>query len=118
MRPRREEQQVYCHNKLAPKLKAVFDKIVADGQGEHLHFFAGCYNDRDKVGGEGKSAHAWGIAVDINPEGNGRVKGDTPPDKIPVSESQKIIAPYFEAEGFVWGKAFGDSMHFQYCTGF
>ncbi len=62
--------------------------------------------------------HAWGIACDVNPEGNGRVPSDTPADKVPVSESQKIIAPYFEAQGFVWGKVFGDAMHFQYCTGY
>ncbi len=113
-----KKMQVYCHNKIAPLFKAVFDAIVADGKAEHLHYFDGCYNDRPKAGGQGKSVHAWGIACDINPEGNGRVASDTPADKIPVSESQKIIAPYFEAQGFVWGRAFGDSMHFQYCTGY
>lgn len=116
--PKGKVQKVYCHNKIAPLLKTVFDNIVKDGKAEHLHYFAGCYNERPKVGGEGKSVHAWGIAVDLNPEGNARVASDTPADKIPVSESQKILAPYFEAQGFVWGKAFGDSMHFQYCTGY
>ena len=116
--PKGATQKVYCHNKIAPLLTAVFENIVKDGHADHLHAFGGCYNDREKVGSEGQSIHAWGIAVDINPEGNGKVPSKTPADKVPVSESQKIIAPYFEAQGFVWGKAFGDSMHFQYATGY
>jgi Domain of unknown function (DUF4157)/D-alanyl-D-alanine carboxypeptidase len=111
-------KSVYCHNKIAPLLQAAFEQIFQDGKAEHIHHFDGCYNDRQVDGAEKRSAHAWGIAFDINPRGNGRVASDTPEDKIPVSDSQKILAPYFEAQGFVWGKAFGDAMHFQYCTGY
>jgi len=112
------KKKVYCHNKIAPLLISVFENIYNAGDSKHIHFFDGCYNDRNKRGSDKRSVHAWGIAVDINPEGNDLVPSDTPADEVPVSDSQTVLAPYFKAAGFVWGRAFGDSMHFQYCTGY
>ena len=52
--------------------------------------------------------------MDVNASANPmRKKSD-----MVISKDQKVIAPYFEKHGFYWGAAFGDPMHFQYCTGY
>lgn len=108
-----KQVNVRCHKKVAPILKAVFDDIYKDGKSEHIHSYDGCYVYRTKrKNSKQLSVHSWGIAIDINASGNPMGK------KLVVSDSQKILAPYFERHGFYWGANFNDAMHFQYCTGY
>ena len=107
-------RKITCHEKLAGKLTAVFQDIFNAGKGDHIHSYDGCYVFRKKRNGKGYSTHSWGIAVDINASTNPMQSKS----KMKVTHSQKEIAPFFEAHGFYWGAAFGDPLHFQYCTGY
>ncbi len=56
------------------------------------------------------SNHAFGLAVDLNIDGQLDVLGDAQ-----TQLGLSILADYFRAEGWYWGAGFGreDSMHFQ-----
>lgn len=77
-----------------------------------IRTYGGCFNFRAKRSGSKLSTHAWGIAIDLNPETNamGR-EGDMAPGIVKV----------FESFGFTWGGrwtgAGKDRMHFQFCSG-
>jgi D-alanyl-D-alanine carboxypeptidase/Domain of unknown function (DUF4157)/Putative peptidoglycan binding domain len=108
-------KNVPAHKKVGPLFQAVFEDIWNAGLASHINSYDGCYVYRTKRGGSSNfSTHAWGIAMDVNASANPmRKKSD-----MIISKDQKVIAPYFEKHGFYWGAAFGDPMHFQYCTGY
>lgn len=113
--PDGEMKTVNCHAKIADVLAGVFNDIHAAGMSKHINSFDGCYNYRPKRGGSTLSTHAWGIAVDVNASANPmttKKKGKV------ASGDQKLLAPFFQNRGFVWGIAFNDAMHFQYCSGY
>ena len=75
--------------------------------------FGGCFNFRAKRSGSKLSTHAWGIAIDLNPETNAMGgRGDM---------DLGIVAA-FKSAGFVWGGDWAgknkDPMHFQFCSGY
>jgi len=64
-----------CHELIAPTFQRVFDDAARHyGETEYrrlrLDLFGGCFNNRAMRGGTAKSTHAWGIAVDLDPERN------------------------------------------------
>lgn len=64
-----------CHVRVEDELSSLFRQAVAHyGEDEYrrlrLDRFGGCFNDRNMRGGSRKSTHAWGIAVDLDPENN------------------------------------------------
>jgi hypothetical protein len=79
----------------------------------------GGYARRNIAGTERRSAHAYGIAIDINPRraaywrrnmrGGGK---SVPASSVP----DQAIVDAFEAEGFIWGGRWYhvDTMHFEY----
>lgn len=113
--PNGEIINVRCHKLLAPIFKKVFDEIYKEGLSHCIKSFDGCYVYRRKKRGGSWSTHAWGIAIDINASGNPMVRNKR---NMKITDGQKAIAPIFEKYGFYWGAAFGDPMHFQYCTGY
>jgi hypothetical protein len=64
-----------CHEKLAKPLTVIFT-AAATHYGEkqfrklRLDRFGGCFNYRPMRGGTALSTHAWGAAVDLDPERN------------------------------------------------
>mgnify|MGYP006286993607 FL=1 len=72
---RKIKTQVRCHERVADSLHRVLTN-VKDHYGVErikelrLHLFGGCFNPRRKRGGSGWSTHAWGIALDYDPEHN------------------------------------------------
>jgi D-alanyl-D-alanine carboxypeptidase len=105
--------QMTCHKKLGEVFKNVFATIAAQGLQTGLRTFGGCFAFRQQRTGRKLSAHAWGIAVDLNPETN--VQGS------PGDMALGTITVFRDA-GFEWGGDWSgktrDPMHFQFCTGY
>ncbi len=64
-----------CHSKVADSLTRVLTKVLAHYGHEQLRElrldrYGGCYNKRRMRGGSRWSTHAWGIALDYDPERN------------------------------------------------
>ncbi len=84
------------------------DLVVNRGLEAQLFSFDGAWNIRPVRSGNQISAHAWGLAIDINASSN--------PLGGPVTMSQDLAGCFQEA-GFDWGAHFHriDGMHFSYC---
>ena len=68
-------KQFSCHEKVAAPMTTIFREAAAHyGEAEMrrlgLDLFGGCYNYRPMRGGTALSMHAYGIAVDLDPENN------------------------------------------------
>jgi D-alanyl-D-alanine carboxypeptidase len=105
--------KIECHHLLSEIFVQVFQEISASGLQDKVKTYGGCYAGRAKRTSTHWSAHAWGIAVDLNVETNQQgTKGDMDPGIIAI----------FRSHGFKWGGDFSgtsiDPMHFQYCTGY
>ena len=111
------------HKKVAGPMLAALTELV-DTYGEewiqthNLHLFGGVFNNRSVRGGKTTSTHAWGAAIDLNPDEN-RNQQPWTPDKIgqvgfgnmPI-EAVRIFEKHgFKHGGRAWGR---DAMHFQY----
>ena len=64
-----------CHENFALSAQRVFENIFKAYSKEEIekhgfNVFGGCFNNRNKRGGVTKSMHAYGLAVDIDPERN------------------------------------------------
>lgn len=64
-----------CHTLVAEPLERIFAATLKEYglpqvQKLGLDIFGGCYNFRQMRGGKAWSMHAWGIAVDLDPEHN------------------------------------------------
>ncbi len=64
-----------CHKLVAENIRRIFDNTllhygIAEVHRLGLDVFGGCYNNRAIIGGKATSMHAWGIAVDMDPDHN------------------------------------------------
>ncbi|PKL41623.1 MAG: hypothetical protein CVV41_17885 [Candidatus Riflebacteria bacterium HGW-Riflebacteria-1] len=107
--PNGSARSITCHRLIAPRLKAVFDEIKAQGLSNLINTNDGCFNNRNKRGGTSPSTHAWGIAIDINASQN-------PMGSSRMTSGQRQLAAIFQRYGFY--QLPNDPMHFQYCTGY
>ncbi|NIZ11103.1 M15 family metallopeptidase [Pseudooceanicola sp. HF7] len=108
-----------CHEKLARPLSDIFRHALAHyGQADierlDLNLFGGCFNYRKMRGGASLSVHAYGAAVDLNPERNQLRWGAdraqfAGPDYVPFWNI--VMAHGGTPAGYAWGK---DWMHFQF----
>jgi hypothetical protein len=94
------------HKRGQAQLLAAFADIEAAGQLHHVKSCAGAFFPRLRKPTSGKlsklpSNHSFGIAIDLNSD-DGSLGG-----------SVKPVAPFFERQGFLWGIAFSDPMHFE-----
>jgi len=111
--PAKQVRNLYCHRRLAPVFPALFAEIERRRLRGKVRSFGGCFNFRAKRSGNKLSTHAWGVAIDLNPETNGMGRdGDMAPGIVRV----------FESFGFTWGGRWSgrskDPMHFQFCSGY
>ena len=104
---------ITCHRLLATAFANVFDRIQTGGLQNKVTSFGGCFSFRPQRTGAKLSTHAWGIAIDLNPESNAQGSaGDMDP----------AVTAIFREAGFKWGGDWvgktRDPMHFQFCTGY
>ncbi|MDH3068037.1 M15 family metallopeptidase [Akkermansia sp. N21169] len=114
-------EKITCHEQVADAITSIFqqtkdaygiDRISALG----LDLYGGCYSNRAIVGGKSLSMHAFGIAIDLDPDHNG-LNTHAPKARFSSPEYDtfwKIV----ESEG---GISLGrerdyDWMHFQFST--
>ena len=111
--PDKNVKRLYCHKKLRPVFKAVFDEIVEAKLKREIVSFGGCFNFRVMRRGHKLSTHSWGIAIDLNVKTNQMgTRGDMDPRIVTI----------FKRHGFIWGGDWSggscDPMHFQFCDGY
>lgn len=102
-------------NDVDKKFKAVSDELenVASDLQKYIKKTAGTFNYRNISGTTRLSAHAYGIAIDINTQYSDywQWNGMKYKNKIPME-----IVEIFEKHGFIWGGKWYhyDTMHFEY----
>jgi hypothetical protein len=106
-------KEMTCHKKLSAVFVEVLSKVQANDLQAKIQTFGGCFSFRQQRTGTRLSTHAWGIAIDLNPETNGQgTIGDMDPGVIEI----------FKDAGFSWGGDWKgkvrDPMHFQFCSGY
>lgn len=103
------------HKKCAESLLRVLESIkgkFADAPDivDEASDYGGCFNNRNKRGGNTKSLHAWGAAIDLDADDN------TFRDSWPMQADMPLeIMECFAREGWISAGAFWgyDAMHFQ-----
>jgi hypothetical protein len=129
------DRAVQIHRRVAPALKRVGDRLrallAADRKrSDFLHPLGGTFVERQIAGTDRRSAHAYGIALDLNPSrgdywrwaprrsvGRKAQRGSWPPGPLKWrNRVPQAIVDAFEAEGFIWGGRWYhyDTMHFEY----
>jgi hypothetical protein len=109
----RTATRVRCHRRMAGVFSQVFAEIQRQSLQSKITAFGGCFSFRPQRTGAKLSTHAWGIAIDLNPDSNAQGSlGDMDPGLIEI----------FRSVGFEWGGQWAgaarDPMHFQFCTGY
>lgn len=107
-----------CHKLVADKFLAVFNDILAhyglDRIKElQLDDFGGCFNYRLMRGGTKLSRHAWGIAIDLDPDRN--LLRETKKTARFARPEYKPMIDIFYKHGFInYGVEYDyDFMHFE-----
>lgn len=93
-------------NRIFASLWETFGKTQAGIEAVDLHQIGGAYYFRARRGSSRLSNHARGIAIDIDPQ-------DNPMSRTRRMDMDKRVIAAFEAEGWRWGGAYGDPMHFE-----
>lgn len=105
--------QMTCHRLIAPVFADVLEQLKTTALSDKITSFGGCFSFRPQRTGTKLSTHAWGIAVDLNPETNRQGT---------AGEMDLGVIAIFERAGFTWGGNWEghsrDPMHFQYCSGY
>lgn len=109
----RQVTRMTCNRLMKPIFSDCFQELVDSGLQAHITSFGGCFAFRSQRSGTKLSTHAWGIAIDLNPETNAQgTAGHMHPGIVSI----------FRNAGFVWGGdwigSVCDPMHFQFCSGY
>lgn len=105
-------------------------RLIDDFDGDDARSMAAnntsCFNYRTKTSGASLSAHALGLAVDINPLQNPYVKGEVvePPEAVEFVDrsadfphkitADDLCCKLFRARGFQWGGAWNSMKDYQH----
>lgn len=95
---------IRCHKLVATQLSAIFDAILAHYtlpkiQELGIDLYGGCFNYRKMRGGTDWSRHAWGVAIDLDPERN-QLRETSATARFARPEYKAMIDIFYE-HGFV-----------------
>jgi hypothetical protein len=112
---------VRVHKKIAPALARVEARLTMAREGDatlrpFLHRLSGGFVDRNIAGTARKSAHAFGIALDLDKSKSDYWRWQIRGPHRWRNRIPQAIVDAFEAEGFIWGGRWYhyDTMHFEY----
>lgn len=101
--------KIYLNRLIEAPLDKALRKLIALGLHTEIKTWDGCFNIRKKRGSSGISAHAFGIAVDMNAATN--------PFRGSVTWSKEFLQAWRDIGwicGADWSAASRDGMHFQW----
>jgi hypothetical protein len=102
--------RIRCHKKVAASLKKVLQEISASPFAYVLKEYAGVYNFRPMRGGSRYSKHAWGVAIDLDPNKNGLHQNWPESASMPFGVIEIFAKHGWLSAGAFWNR---DSMHFE-----
>ncbi len=102
---------VLVNTLILPQFERLFQAIAAEGLWDAIQPVSGPYVHRNIAGSTSLSMHAFGLAIDINPDVFAQGQNRAFPDPF--------VVEIFQDHGFHWGIFFPnpDPMHFQFATG-
>jgi hypothetical protein len=109
---------IRCHKLVADSLGKVFAEILVTYglpkiQELGIDLFGGCFNYRQMRGGSDWSRHAWGVAVDLDPERN-QLKETSATARFARPEYKAMIDIFYKYGFISLGREKNyDWMHFQ-----
>lgn len=101
---------VRCNKHVAESLGRVLSAIAKSEHAGILKEYAGCFNFRKKRGGSSYSLHAYGAAIDLDPDNNGMRDSWPMRATMPLEVMEFFAAEGWKAAGAWWGY---DAMHFE-----
>ena len=113
--------RIRCHRQIAESLRDILKGILAHYgsiqkvRDARMHLYGGVYNFRRISGSAKLSLHAYGAAIDLDPERN-RLGKEWQPSRGMMPAA---VVALFESAGWKWGGRFQrrkDCMHFQAST--
>lgn len=105
-----------CHrrveNSLTEILEAIFDLYgsLEEVQAHRMDLFGGIYSFRLMRGSQAWSTHAWGVAIDLDPEQNGFQTPWPSEATMPLEVIEIFEAAGWTTGALAWGR---DAMHAQ-----
>ena len=103
-------KSIRCHHRVAEPLQRVLTELAAGPHAGLLKRYAGCYNLRKKPGGNSYSLHAYGAAIDLDPESNAFHDSWPMQSTMPLEVMETFAKEGFKSGGSSWGF---DSMHYE-----
>lgn len=114
-------QKIRVHKRVRLPLQqvesALLKAVARDpGVAKYLRALGGGYNPRRIAGTTRPSAHAYGIAVDLNARFGNYWQWDKPAARRWRNQVPAAIVDAFESAGFIWGGRWYhyDTLHFEY----
>lgn len=101
--------KIYLNRLISEPLDRTLRQLIQIGLHKEIKTWDGCFNIRTKRGSSGISAHAWGLAVDLNAAQN--------PFRGKVTWSKEFLQAWRNVGwtcGADWSVASKDGMHFQW----
>lgn len=102
--------RIRCHKKVASSLKSVLQEISASPFAYVLGEYAGVYNFRPMRGGSRYSKHAWGVAIDLDPNKNSLHQNWPESASMPFGVIEIFAKHGWLSAGAFWNR---DAMHFE-----